>query len=150
LRNLVEGDLDQRRIADVQAQEERRRRVLAGDRHHAMLELGSGHRPAGDEDRAIALPHRRTGIHHAVAVGDEQVGRKGHRGHLELGGARAAIQRLDVLEHMLDGHPGNLHLPGRERIKHERVVRVGAVTDPHRGHRRLLDRVVPWHALLRL
>ena len=44
-------------------------------------------------------------------------------------GPRATVQRLDVLQHVLDGDARDLHLAGGERVEHERVVGIRAVTD---------------------
>ena len=84
---------------------------------------------AADQDRAVALPHRRAGIHHPVAVVDHGVGRRGHRRDLELAGARAAVERFDVLEHVLDLDAAGLHLARGEGVEHEGVVGIRAVAD---------------------
>ena len=132
VRDLVEGHLDQRRVADVEPQQERGGRVLAGDGGDPRGQLGGGDRLPRDQDRAVALPHRGAGIHHPVLLGDQQIGGERDRRHLELARARAAVERLDVLQHVLDLHAGDRHLPRRQRVEHERVVGVGAVADPYR------------------
>ena len=86
--DLVERDFDDRRIADVEAQQQRGGGVLAGDRRHALLELGPRDRLARDEDRPVALPHRGAGIHHPIPVGDEEVPRDRARGPGDGGGRR--------------------------------------------------------------
>ena len=87
-----------------------------------------------DEDGAVALPHRGAGIHHPVLVVDQHVGSRGHRGHLELAGARPAVEGLDVFQHVLDLDARHPHLAGGERVEHERVVGIGAVADANEGH----------------
>src|SRR5438094_342549 len=138
-RNLVEGHLDQRRVADVEAQKERRGRVAAGDRYHLLRDRARVQRLTRHEDRPVALPHRGARIHHPVPVGDEEIRREGDRGHLELGSPRAAVQRLDVLEHVLDPDARDPYLPRRKRVEHERVVGIGAVADSYRLHPGLRD-----------
>ena len=134
LGDLVEGDLDDRRIA-------RRRGAAAarpscgcpGWRPPCRSMLLAGDRLARDEDRPVALPHRRAGIHHAVLLVHQRVGRGGHRRHLELAGAGAPVERLDVLEHVLDLDVAGLHLARGERVEHEGVVGVRAVADADRA-----------------
>jgi len=99
-----------------------------------LFELSARDRLARHQDRAVALPHRGAGIHHPVAIGDQQVRRERHGGDVQLRGARAPIERLDVLEHVLDRDARHAHLARGERVEHERVVRVGAVADAYRLH----------------
>ncbi len=134
-RDLVEGDDDHRRISERQAKEEVGRGAVAGDRDHPLGEGLGRDRLPGDHDRPVALPHRRPGIHQAVPLGDGRIGRAGHRRDLELAGGGAAVQRLDVLQHVLDPDAGDRHLAVGEGVEHERVVRVRAVPDPDQlGH----------------
>ncbi len=128
-RDLVEGHLDGGRVPDVEAQQERGGGVAARDGDDLLLELRALDRPLGHQDGTVALSHGRSRIHHPVAVVHQGVGGGGDRGHLEFAGSRAPIQRFDVLQHVLDGDPGDLHLAGIERVEHEGVVGVGTVTD---------------------
>src|SRR6185503_8813637 len=52
--------------------------------------------------------------------------------------ACAAIERLDVLEHVLDARAVDRHLSRGQRVEHERVVGIGTVTNADRLHRGLL------------
>ena len=134
LRNLIERDLDQRRVADVETEQQGRRRVLARDRDDALGQLARVDGLARDEDRAIALPHRGARVHHPVLVGDQEVRREGHSRDLELRRARPAVERFDVLQDVLDRDAGDRHLARRERVEHERVVGVGAVAYADDAH----------------
>ena len=133
LRNLIERDLDQRRVADVEPEQQGRRRVLARDRDDALGQLARVDGLARDEDRAVALPHRGARVHHPVLVGDQEVRREGHRRDLELRRPRPAVERFDVLQDVLDRDAGDRHLARRERVEHERVVGVGAVAYADHG-----------------
>jgi len=57
------------------------------------------------------------------------IGRGGHRGDLELAGAGAPVERFDVLQHVLDLDARDLHLSRVERVEHEGVVGIRAVSD---------------------
>ena len=65
---------------------------------------------------------------------NQHVGSRGHRGHFQLPGAGPAIEGLDVFQHVLDLDARRAHLAGGERVEHERVVGIGAVTDANEGH----------------
>jgi hypothetical protein len=134
LRDLVEGHLDDGRIADVHAQEQRRRGVAARDRDDLVGDVLPVHGLAADQDGAIAFAHRRAWIHHAIPVVDHRVGRRRDCRHLELRGARAAIEGFDVLEHVLDFDVARLHLPRGEGVEHEGVVGVRAMADADPRH----------------
>jgi hypothetical protein len=60
---------------------------------------------------------------------DDGIGGGRDRGHLEVPGARAAVERLDVLDHVLDLETRGPDLAGGERVEHEGVVGIGAVAD---------------------
>src|SRR5439155_3508917 len=79
-------------------------------------------------------------IHHPVLLVHHDVGGGGDSRHLELARARAAVQRLDVLQHVLDLEPLRLHLAGGEGVEHEGIVGVGTVTDPEQRHEISLGR----------
>ncbi len=134
LRDLVEGHLDDGRIAHEDAKEQGGGRVLTWDRHHLVHDGLGLHGLLGDEDGAIALSHRGAGIHHPVLVVDQDVGSRGHRRHVELARPRPPVEGLDVLQYVLDLDPLRLHLAGGERVEHERVVGIGAVADADQGH----------------
>ena len=97
-------------------------------------DLVRAHRLARDQDRPVALAHRRTRIHHPVSLVHERVGGGGNGRDFQLGGARPAVQRLDVLQHVRDLDARNRHLARGEGIEHEGIVGVGAMADPDQGH----------------
>src|ERR1700754_1478183 len=66
-----------------------------------------------------------------VPVREKRVCVNRDRSDFEFTAQRTAVQRLDILKLMLVRESFGVDVPGRERVKHERVVRVGAVRYAH-------------------
>ena len=64
-----------------------------------------------------------------VALLHERVGGERDRGDLELALERPVVERLDVLQDVLELEAARVDLAGGEGPEHERVVGVGAVAE---------------------
>src|SRR5688500_118118 len=84
---------------------------------------------ACDEAWAISVAHGGPVRQQCVAVGEVRVRVDGDRGDLELSTQCAAVERLDVLKLVLVRDSVGVDLPGGQRVEHERVVRVGRMSD---------------------
>src|SRR5690606_27634816 len=121
---------------------------LAGDPDPLAAQIRERERLARDHDRTVAVPHRDAGPHHEVPIGDVRVRVRGDRGDLEFPFERALVERLDVLQLVLDAPAAesirflylDAHVSGVEAVEHERVIRIRTVSEGerafvHYGHR---------------
>ena len=72
-----------------------------------------------------------------VAVLHERIRVQRDRGHLEPAAERPLVQRLDVLQHLLELEAARVDRAGRDRPEHERVVGIGAVAEANQHRPRL-------------
>ena len=83
---------------------------------------------ARDDDRAVAVAHARAVREDHVVLLDVRVGVQRDRGDLELAVHRPLVQRLDVVQDVLELEPARVDDTRGEAPEHERVVRVGAMS----------------------
>ena len=126
--NLIERDDDVLNRRVEQPQRQKCRRQLAGDRDPHTVER---RRSIGlrDDHRTVAVPHARSVRQQHVAIGEMRVGMERNRRNLVLAIECVTIERLDVREHVFQLEPLRGHTAGREAVEHERVIRIGAVSD---------------------
>jgi hypothetical protein len=99
----------------------------AGDGDRLALEFGQFHRVGGNDHGAVLVSHGRPAAHQRVLVGDVRIGVDRDGRDFELALATARVERLDVLEDVLEpvgalgdevlGHP----------VEHEGIVGVRGV-----------------------
>src|SRR5262249_33724903 len=133
--DLVERHGPVAELAEAHAKDEERGRQLAWDRDLDVLRVGRRELLPRDEDRAVAPAHRRAVRQQYVLLLHERVRGKRDGGDLELPVERPGVQRLDVLEDVLELEAARVGLAGGETPEHERVVwvRTVAETDQHRA-----------------
>src|SRR5262245_46336654 len=90
---------------------------------NASTDIGSRASTIGPYLRPTDAPHDAIEVRHVRIRG------RRNRRDVELALARAPVQRLDVLHHVVDGVAVDLHTFGRKSVEHEGVVGVGAVSD---------------------
>ena len=140
---MVERELAVREVAERQPERQERRGHSAGDDDLGRPQLLERERLARHEDRPVAGADARAVRQQRVPVLDERVRVERDRGHLEPALERPLVQRLDVLQHLLEAESARVDRTGRNRPEHEGVVGIGAVTelDQH------LARLAPSHAV---
>jgi hypothetical protein len=131
----VEGHLAVAEVAEVHAQDEEGRRHPAGDSDLDVAQLLPRERLLRHDDRAVAGAHARAVRQQDVLVLDERVRVERQRRDLEPSVERPEVQRLDVLQDVLELEVAGVDLPRRERPEHERVVGIRAVSEPDQHER---------------
>ena len=124
-------------LAECEAEGQERRRRPSGDDDLELAQLVERQRLAGDDDRPVAVADARAVRQQRVPVLHERVRVQRDRSHLELRLQRPLVQRLDVLQHLLELEAACVDRAGRDRPEHERVVRVGAMAEPDQHRARL-------------
>ena len=115
-------------IAEPQGEERGRHPAGHGDLDAA--EIVFGQRLARDDDRPVAGAHARPVREQDVPVLDERVRVERDRRHLEPALERPLVQRLDVLQDVLELEAARIDLARGERPEHECVVGIRAVAEP--------------------
>ena len=129
VKDRVEWPNDRVELWKEDAREKRRCRDLTGNGDALAFELVDRKRFFRDDDRAVALAHARARRHDPIFVGDGEKGMRRNGRDLEIAVHRSLVERLDVLEHMVNFEIENFDGAVRERAKHERVIGVRAMPD---------------------
>src|SRR5438270_9504923 len=115
-------------------------RINIGIEHWA---LGVGLWAFSDHDWSVAIAHARATRQERVFVRDVGVGMNGNGRDMQLAASCAFVQGLDILQAMLETIPAQIDLIFRDRIKHERVVRIRGMSEGkdfrRTPHRRMLS-----------
>ena len=131
-RQLAVGELPER-----EAEGEERRRHPAGDDDLGVAQLVEHERLACDEDGPVAGADARAVRQQRVAVLDEGIRVQRDRCRFQPALERPLVQRLDVLEHLLEAKAARVDRTRRERPEHEGVVGIRAVAEPDQHGARL-------------
>ena len=127
--DLVERNLPEREVPELQLQRQERRRHAPGHGDLDPAQVILAQLLARDDDRPVAGAHARAVRKQDVLVLHVRVRVERDRGHLEPALERPLVQRLDVLQHVLELEPARVDLARGEAPEHERVVRVGAMAE---------------------
>ena len=144
--DAVERQLAVPDLAEREAERQEGGRRQSGHDDLVLAELLQGQRLARDDDRAVAVADAGAVRQQGVAVLHERIRVQRDRGHLELALQRPLVQRLDVLQHLLELESAGVDRAGRDRPEHERVVWIGTVAEPDEHRARLAARR-PRHTL---
>src|SRR4051794_40404992 len=126
--DLVEGDFDDGEVLiEIQSKGQVCARQLAGNGDRFAAKLLQGYGAACDDHRAVAIAHTRTTSAKDVFVVQVCVRVYADGRKLQLRGKRAAIECFDIDELVRELIIARFYLVVGERVKHERVVRIGAV-----------------------
>ena len=87
------------------------------------------HRSPGDDHRAVAVAHAAPARQQGVLVEQEGVGVDADGGHFEFAAQRSAVERLDVLQLVLERETARVDLVVGQGMEHEGVVGIGTVAD---------------------
>ncbi len=128
LHDLVEGHDAVLEITHRQAGSQKRRGSQPRNRNDGVVEILDAHRLAGHEERPVAIPHAGAVREQDVAIVQVRVGVHRKRRDLELAVFGALIQGFDVLQNVLELEPFGFDEPFRERIEHERIIRIRAMS----------------------
>ena len=137
LRDLLECQLPERKVAEDQSQRQERGRERPRDDDLGLPELVAWNGLPRDDDRAVPRADARSMREECVVLLDERVRGQRDRRHFEPCRPRPLVQGLDVREHLLELEPLVVDEIRRQRPEHERVVGIRAVAepDPHEaGH----------------
>ena len=127
--------LERERVAEQQLQREKRRCQRAGDGDLLTSQISDPHRLASDDHWAVVVSHARAASTQSVLVGDVGVAVQADGGQFEFAALRSVIQRFDVLQGVREAIVSGRDFVVRQRMKHEGVIRVRAVSDIDRnGH----------------
>ncbi len=107
----------------------RLRRAATRDTASSSQISGSAVAGARDDHRPVAVAHARAAGQQRVLVEHVGVGVDRDRGDVQFAARRALVQRLDVLQDVLEPPAAGLDFVLRERVKHERVVGIGRVAE---------------------
>ena len=80
-----------------------------------------------DQTGAVAVPKTGTTGKKCVLVGNPSVGMEGNRRNIQFIRLTAPVQGFDVLQNMGEFMAAEIHKVFGHGVKHERVVRVGAM-----------------------
>ena len=128
--DLVERHLARGKVTDRKPQREERGRHAARNGDLDPPQVVVGQRLARDDDRPVAGAHARAVREQDVAILDERVRVQRDRRHLEPALERPLVQRLDVLQDVLELEAARIDLARGEAPEHEGVVGIRAVAEP--------------------
>jgi len=117
------------RRPELERERRRRPRSGRGDRNVAGGDRVTRESASTHHDRSVAVAERRAVRKEEVSVREMGVGVKGDGGDRELARHRAAVQRLDVGELVVEREALGVDASLGERVEHEGVVGVGTVSD---------------------
>ena len=133
----VERQLAVREVAEREPEGRNAVVIRPGTAISAPRSCSKRERLARDEDRPVAGADPRAVRQQRVAVLHERIRVQRDRRHLEPALERPRVERLDVLQHLLELEAARVDAPGRERPEHERVVGIRAVAEPNQHRARL-------------
>ena len=142
--NLVERHHHVIEFLRAFAQPELQREEGAGHRarHGDFLagDFGPGKLLFGHEHRAVTVAHARAAGQQRISLAHISVGVQADGGDVQFAARGAFVQRLDVLQNMLEAETVRRNQTLRQRVEHESVIGIGRVTQRQRRwlHRRKL------------
>ena len=105
-----------------------RRGQRARNSHANAAQVVHVQHAAGDDHGTVALAHAAAATHQRVVLLQIRIGMKADGRHVVEGlFAGAAVQGLDVAERVGKAVAGHTNLVGRQAIKHEGIVGIGAM-----------------------
>ena len=87
------------------------------------------HGLAGDDHRAVAVAHAAAARQQRVLVEQMRIGMDADGGDFQLAAQGPAIERLDVLQFVLEEQVAGVDLVVGQSMKHEGIIGIGAVAD---------------------
>ena len=113
--------------AEVEGQESGRQR--AGDGDGFALQVVDRHRFAGDDHRAVAVPHAGSAGAEGIGLGEVGVTVQTDGGQLQFGRERPTVQGLDIDQFVREFVLASVDLVVGEGVKHEGIVGIGRVAN---------------------